>query len=207
MRSDRYAGRLAGFMFLFLIAAVLASSILSRGVGGATENTFRVRLSVLLLIVGSISTLILAAMLYAITKHQDKNLAILALLCRAVEAALYVTGIMSLLALLSLSKGTALGDLVSNLRLWGTNVGAIFFAVGSTLYSYLLFKARSVPVPLAGLGVVASLILVVGVPLQTAAGRSIYDGAFAAIWIPIAIFEISTGFWLLIKGAKVPEAG
>jgi hypothetical protein len=32
MRSDRYAARLAGFMFLFVIAPVIASSILIRGV-------------------------------------------------------------------------------------------------------------------------------------------------------------------------------
>lgn len=87
MRSDRYAARLAGFVFLFLIATVITSSILIGGVEddeisetlrNISEDELRVRLGVVLLIVGGISTLVLAAMLYAVTKHEDKNLAILA---------------------------------------------------------------------------------------------------------------------------------
>jgi hypothetical protein len=226
MRSDQYAARLAGFMFLFLIATVLASSILLSGVEASeiadtfrniSQNSLSVRLSILLLIVSSISTLILATMLYIVTKRQDENLAILALLCRVTEAALYAMGITSTLALLFLSEGIAtasenelasarvLGELVSSVENLSTNIGAIFFAVGSTLYSYLFFKARSIPAPLAGLGLVASLMLVIGVPLQTAAGHSTVAGVSAAIWIPMFIFEISTGLWLLIKGAKMPQ--
>jgi hypothetical protein len=226
MKSDQYAARLAGFMFLFLIATVLASSFLLSGVEepeisntfrNISQDIFRIRLSTYLLIVSSISTLILATMLYIITKRQDENLAILALLCRATEAALYAMGITSVFALLFLSEGIAtasenelasarvLGELVSSVENLSTNIGAIFFAVGSTLYSYLFFKARSIPAPLAGLGLVASLMLVVGVPLQTAAGHSTVAGASAAIWIPMFVFEISTGSWLLIKGAKMPH--
>lgn len=133
------------------------------------------------------------------------------------EAGLYAVGITSALALLSLSDGSstaspeeltadyALGDFVSNVDSWAINIGAIFFAVGSTLYAYLFFKARSIPVVLAVLGLVASLILVVGVPLQTAAGRDTAEGASAVIWIPMIVFEITTGLWLLIKGAKATE--
>jgi Domain of unknown function (DUF4386) len=153
----------------------------------------------LTLIVSSISTFILAAMLYAVTKHQDQNLAILALSFRAAEAALYAIGITSVLT------SHAIGDLVSNAWSLTTNIGAIFFAVGSALYSYLFFKARSIPVPLSLAGLVASLTLIVGVPLQTAAGHSTVDGASAAIWVPMFIFEISMGLWLLIKGAEIPE--
>ena len=220
MRSDRYAARLAGFLFLFLIATVGVSSALLGSVEGdnisetlrnVSEDEFSVRVSVVLLIVAGISTLMLAAMLYAITKHVDRNLAVLALACRAVEAGLYAVAITSALTLLSLSEGTptsaelALGDFAMNLDSWETNIGAIFFAVGSTLYSSLLLRARSIPVVLAALGLVASLILVVGVPIQTAASRDTVDGAGIVIWIPMIVFEISTGVWLAIKGARAPE--
>jgi len=201
-----------------LVSGVEGNDEISDALSNISESTLSVRLGVLTLIVSSISTFILAAMLYAITKHQDKNLAILALSCRAAEAALYAVGITSVLTLLSLSEGTAsasgnelssaqaIGDFVSNAWSLSTNIGAIFFAVGSALYSYLFFKARSIPVLLSLLGLVASLILVVGVPLQTAASRSTVDGASGAIWIPMIIFELSTGLWLLIKGAEVPES-
>jgi hypothetical protein len=90
-------------------------------------------------------------------------------------------------------------------RSWGAGVGASFFAVGSLLYSYLFLKARSIPVALSVLGAIASLILIVGVPLQTAGGQATSEGAAIVIWIPMLIFEISTGLWLLVKGAKAPD--
>lgn len=227
MSSHRYAARLAGFMFLFLIATNLVSAMLLIGVGAPneipdtlrniSENSLSARVSILLQIVSSISTFVLASMLYAITKYQDSNLAILALSCRASEAALYSVGIFTTLALLAMSQGYpsasanelasthALGDLVVNVWSMSTNIGAIFFAVGSTVYSYLFFRARSIPALLSLVGLVASLTLVVGVPIQTAAGQSTIAGISAIIWVPMFIFEISTGLWLLTKGAKLPE--
>jgi hypothetical protein len=163
--------------------------------------------------VAAISTLVLAAMLYAVTKSEDRNLAMLALSCRAVEAALYAAGITEALTLLSLSEGDgeesalALGVFVTDVDAWSTNIGASFFAVGSALYAYLFFKARSIPMALAVLGLLASLILVVGVPLQTAAGHTTTEGASAAIWLPMIVFELATGLWLLIKGAEPSAAG
>jgi hypothetical protein len=222
MRSDRYAARLAGFMFLFVMATVGATTITVRGVEEdeisatlrqVSESEFAVRAGVVLLIVAAISTLILAAMLYAVTKREDRNLAILALSCRAVEAALYAAGITEALTLLSLSEGggeesaLALGVFVTDVDAWSTNIGASFFAVGSTLYAYLFFRARSIPIALAVLGLLASLILVVGVPLQTAAGQTTTEGASAAIWVPMIVFELSAGFWLLDTGAEPTAAG
>jgi hypothetical protein len=114
-----------------------------------------------------------------------------------------------MLILLSLSeRPTAvrleLGSVVANVASLSTNVGAIFFAAGSTLFAYLLLKARSIPVPLAGIGVVASLLLVVGVPLETAAGRVTAEGTSIFLWLPMFVFEIGTGLWLLVKGARIP---
>ncbi len=221
MGSNRYAARLAGGMFLLVIAAVLVSSMFQGGgispsddIAGTlrsiADNAVGFRLSIVSLAIASIGTLVLASMLYALTKRRDENLAILALACRAVEAALYAIGILSVLILLSLSdEPTAgeqeLGAVVVDVASLSTNVGAIFFAVGSTVFAYLLLRARSVPVPFAALGVVASLILVIGVPLETAAGRTTADGASIILWLPMFVFEIATGVWLLVKGVRTPD--
>jgi hypothetical protein len=220
--SDRYAPRVAGFAFLFLIATILASGVVGGGVrtthgvsetlASVAENAARVRLGLVLTLVASITTLVLAAMLYAMVVRQDRNLAILALSCRAVEAGLYAVGMLTTLALLSLSQHSAqdassaraLVDVLWDVPPMSTNIGSTFFAAGSTLYCYLLLKARVIPVPLAVIGVVGSLLILVGVPVQTAVGNQTFTGASAAIWIPIAVFEISTGGWLLFKGAAVP---
>jgi hypothetical protein len=40
------------------------------------------------------------------------------------------------------------------------------FPVGSTLFSYLFLRACSIPVPLALLGVFASVLLVIALPVE-----------------------------------------
>ena len=61
-----------------------------------------------------------------------------------------------------------------------------------------LLRGRMIPVPLAWLGVVASILIVVGLPLQLA---GVLHGAVTQLmWLPMAAFEIPLGFWLLIKG-------
>ena len=77
-------------------------------------------------------------------------------------------------------------------------VTATFFAVGSTLFSYLLLRGRMIPIALAWLGVVASVLLVIGLPLQAAGFLS---GPIAKImWLPMLAFEVPLGLWFITKG-------
>ena len=117
----------------------------------------------------SLSALVLGVTLYAITREEDADIAMLALTCRVVEAM--------------------------------PGEGAFFFAVGSTLFSWLLLRGRMIPVALAWLGVLASVLLVVLLPLQIA---DVLPGAVIQyMWLPMAAFEIPLGLWLIIKGAAV----
>ena len=97
---------------------------------------------------------------------------------------------------------TALGGLLLEVRGWNTTISATLFAVGSTLFSWLLLRGRLIPVPLAWLGIVASVLLVVGLPLQLV---EVLDGTIVQVmWLPMAAFEIPLAFWLLIKGVRSP---
>jgi hypothetical protein len=81
-------------------------------------------------------------------------------------------------------------------------VTATFFAVGSTLFSYLLLRGRMIPIPLAWVGLVASVLLVIGLPLQAAGFLS---GPITMImWLPMLTFELPLGLWLIIKGVATP---
>jgi hypothetical protein len=85
----------------------------------------------------------------------------------------------------------------------GGGGGPIVFAVGSTLFSYLFLRAHSIPVPLAWLGVVTSLLFFAGVSVQEV---GFFRGpATYFIWIPLAVFEVTLGLWLLVKGVA-PQA-
>jgi Domain of unknown function (DUF4386) len=75
---------------------------------------------------------------------------------------------------------------------------ATFFAVGSALFSYLLSRGRMIPIPLAWLGVIASVLLVVCLPLQLA---GFLRGPIASfMWLPMLAVEVPLALWLLIKG-------
>ena len=86
--------------------------------------------------------------------------------------------------------------------------GEIYFAVGSTLFSWLLLRGRMIPVALAWLGVIASAMLVVLIPLQLA---GLFGGARAwsspvtwAVWLPLLVFELTLAAWLIVKGVAAP---
>ena len=76
------------------------------------------------------------------------------------------------------------------------------FALGSTIYCYLFLRGRSIPRPLAWLGVVASALLLVVVPLQLA---GFIDPSVSSIWIPMLLFEVVLAVWLLVKGVAHPS--
>ena len=161
--------RVAGFAFLIYIAA----GITSMSLAGQSQMTDVLSLSM------SFSALVLGVTLYALTCDQGPALAMMALVCRVLEA-------------------VPVGE------------PAIFFAVGSTIFSWLLLRGRMIPVLLAWLGVVASALLVVVLPLQVAGllgGPMSWSSSVAwLVWLPMLGFEIVFALWLLIKGVAMPSS-
>jgi uncharacterized protein DUF4386 len=128
----------------------------------------------------SFSALALGVTLYALTRDQGPALAMFAMTCRLVEAVPTETG----------------------------ETNAIFFAVGSTIFCWLMLRGRMIPAVLAWLGVVASALLVVILPLQLA---RLFGGPMAwsdsitwIVWLPMLVFEVVLSLWLLIKGVATP---
>ena len=210
--------RLAGATFLLYIATAAGASLLfsraARGEGIAAQlasiakHTTLVRLSILLVLLTFVVAVSLAVALYGLTRDEDRDLAVLALSCRVAESALgaFPVGVVGMLWLATDGAVTgadpavvnALAALLLKVGAWKTLVGATCFAVGSTLFSYLFLRARSIPAPLAWLGVAGSLLLVVGLPLRLAGllgGPAVY-----LMWIPVAVFEVTLAVWLLTKG-------
>jgi hypothetical protein len=150
---------------------------------------------------------VLAVTFWALTRDQDPDLAMLGLTGRLGEGVLGAAGIPQTLGLLGLATAgganapdpAAAHALAAHLLTDGVAVSALFFAVGSLAFSWLLLRGRMIPVPLAWLGVVASVLLVVLLPLD-AAGFVGGPVVAAVMWVPMAAFEIPLGLWLLIKG-------
>jgi hypothetical protein len=213
--------RIAGFTFLFYIAVAFPSMVLfdraTRGAGiaaklaGLAQHATDVHVAVVLSLAGCFSALVLAVTLYAITRDEDRDLAMLGLTCRLAEGVTGAVSIPATLGLLWLATATganapdpAPAQALAAFLLRPTPLdGATFFAVGSTLFSWLLLRGRMIPVALAWLGVGASVLLVVGLPLQLAG--VLHGPVTQLIWLPMAAFEIPLGLWLLIKGVATPE--
>jgi hypothetical protein len=215
------SARVAGFTCLLYVAAgashefLIGRATAGEGTGETLArvagHAMDVRLSILLTLLESFSALVLAVTLYSLTRDEDQELALLALVCRAVEGVIGAIAIPKDLGLLWLANaraGAAAPDdatahaLGAFFLMPGGPVGAVFFAVGSTLFSYLLLRGRLVPAPLAGFGVFASVLLAVGLPLQLA---GFLTGPLAGLlWLPAFVYAPALGLWLLIRGVATP---
>ncbi len=217
--------RLAGLTFLFYIAFGISGMILysratsAEGVAAKlariADHATDVRVVILLSLLGCFAAIVLGVALYGITRDENHELAVLALVCRICEGVFGASNLPKMLGLLWLATAGAgagapdvettntLGTLLL-MPVPSALIGAIFFAVGSMIFSLLMLRGRMIPVSLAWLGVFASVVLVVCLPLQMA---GFLTGAMTGyMWIPMLAFEVPLGLWLLIKGVATTPA-
>ena len=212
--------RIAGVSFLAYIAAgITTMSLHARATAGPdiasrlssiVQHSDALRYSVLLGMVQAFCALTLAVTLYAITRDEDRDLAALAMACRVAEGVLGALAIPETLALLWLAtaSGTGAPDpgaarmLAAYLMRGSATFSATFFAVGSTLFAWLLLRGRTIPAVLGWIGVFASVLLVISLPLQLAG--FLHGPLTQWIWLPMFLFEVPLGLWFLVKGVKTP---
>jgi hypothetical protein len=214
--------RIAGFTFLSYIATYLSGMFLFPQAGGGTiiarlgnisQHVLQMRLVLLCELMEAVCAIVLAVTLYSITKDEDEELALLGLLFRFGEG-LMIGAFACRSTLQSLWLAT-LGSSASQnpttvetlgaylLKAPDGGIAAIFFVLGSTIFSFLLLRGRKIPVLLAGLGVGASVLLAVALPLQLAG--LLRESVVSVLWIPMLLFEIPLGIWLVIKGVPPPK--
>jgi uncharacterized protein DUF4386 len=226
--SQRKAAKVAGILYLFTILAanfvefyvrrrviVPADALRTATNIAQHEQLFRLGITTDLIMLTASVTLVAA--LYVILKPVSRSLALLAMLWSLVEcciaaatagidfaAVLSLTGSNSLPAL-NTEQLQALARLLISLDAGANRAAALFFGLGSTLFCYLWFKSRYIPRLLAALGILASLVPTL-VPLSTILFSSLADAPLRRVrsGIPIAIFEVIVGLWLLIKGIDAP---
>lgn len=217
--------RLAGTAFLLYIVVGISSMFLfSKATGGAegtaaklasiVQNATLLRVNLLLALLMSMCAVVLGVTLYALTREEDRDLALIAMCCRAIEGALAaasISGTMQLLALATATTAAASGAdaaalnaqaaLMLNRGAWTGSATVMCFVIGSTIFSYLFLRARTIPVWLAWLGLLASFLLLIAVPVGLVAAINIPF----LLWIPMLVFEVVFALWLIIKGVAAPR--
>ena len=155
--------------------------------------------------------------LYVVLKRVDQNLALFAAVLRLVETVIGVVATLESFDALRFLSGA------ENLQVFrpdqlqvlartpiaafgaGVNVSFVFLGLGSAVFGYLWVKSGYVPQWLAVLGVFGSLLLAAG-SLAIIIFPRIADWAEPAYMAPMGIFELTMGFWLVIRGLRSPAA-
>ena len=220
--TRRTNARIAGLTFLLYVAVAFPAMVLSaRATGGESsaapllsiaQHTTEMRITIVLELLSGFCALVLAVTLYGITRDEDRELAMLGFACRIGEglAGAFPLTTLGLLWLATNAgpnapdpaSANALAAYLLKVGTWQTISASLLFAMGSTVFAYLLLRGRMVPVALAWLGVLGSALLVVILPLQLA---GFISGLITQlVWIPVALFELTLAPWLLIKGVAGP---
>jgi hypothetical protein len=175
----------------------------------ASETLYRIGL--VLGLIGTLSTILLAVGLYVALRPIDGNLAIAALVFRLAESAIggvvIVFGFLTLQIYLEAVRAGApgasrlgeLSGLVSGASVVGTNVSVVFFGVGSTLFFYLLVRSAYIPRVLAMWGFIGSIVCFVAflASLVIPQSTELLTGMGG---LPVGLAEPVVGAWLLIRG-------
>jgi hypothetical protein len=225
-QEQRTAARVAGFMYLFLGAlAAFAEFYVRSGIlvyGDAAQTAHNIiaserlfRIGIASDLIGGASNAILAVAFYTMLKQVSSSLALLAAFWRLGEAVILGHMTLNGMTVLSILNRSALSGVFSPGQLQalaslliGTqgdefSIGLVYYSLGSTLFCYLLLKSQYVPRILAWWGLVSSFgALISTMAIIVFPGA---DGIAPGCYAPVGIFEIVTGFWLLVAGIRIPR--
>lgn len=225
--AQRAAATIIGVIYPIQMATGIFGEVFARGqliVRGDANKTAQnivegerlFRLSIAGDLVTYILVMILTWALYVLLRPVNRYLALLAAFFRLSElAVLCIATVNSLVVLRLLSGADYLktfepGQLHSVVMLAYTaqglamSVGFILLGLGSAIFAWLLVKSDYVPKALAALGVFSSLLLAGGT-----LAIIVFPGLGAmgmAYMIPMGVYEVGLGLWLLIKGVRTPTA-
>jgi hypothetical protein len=225
--SQSQAARVAGLSYLLALPPAIFAEFYVRArlvVSGnavltaqhivAHERLFRLGIASNLSVFAIDIALITA--LYLVLKPVHERLALLALGWGLIETAILVGVTLSDFDVLRILSGAdylhpfaadqvaALARLSVGAHDSGYLVGLVFAGLRSTTFCSLWFRSRLIPRALAVWGILASFLMgacaiafIVFPNLAHVVGAEIYGG-------PIFLFELSMGFWLLLKRLRPP---
>lgn len=222
---QRLAAKAAGLFYLIQMATgvfgqYVRDQLIVRGDATKTaQNIIGAERLFRLSIAGDLITYILVIgliwALYILLRPVNKNLALLGVLFRLAENAILCVATVNSLVVLRLLSGAdylttfpasqlhSLATLALSAQGLAMSVGFILLGLGSTVFAYLLLKSRYVPKALAIFGIFSSLVLAV-----VTLGITVFPalaGLGLIYMLPMGIYEVGLGLWLLFKGIAVPN--
>jgi hypothetical protein len=221
MDTNKNTPRLLGATFLIVVLTSLTGGLLLStvvGSGNISEILINIankitlmRMSILIDLVTSVGVIVLATLLYIVLNNQNKPMALVAYglwLGEAFSIALSKTAAFALIPLSldfvkagtpELSYYQTMGDFLyyGVVGIQGQTMHMFFYCLGGILWYYLFYKSKYIPRAISLWGLIAVSVALVGIVLK------FFDFDVPIIaYLPILPFEITIGFWLLIKGVQ-----
>jgi len=227
--SQHYAAKVAGVMFLFsfIVPALNWTFVQSKFIVAenvittannimANELLFRIGITIELIM--SVGLVVLALTLYIILKPVNKNLALLALFLKLVEATIVSAIVLVSFIALQILNGEvyltgftpeqlqAPVGILLNKHTVLYSIPMVFLGLDMMVFSYLFCKSKYIPKTLACFGIISfALIFIHSLIYILAPEYAAMPINQAIFWAPSGLFEIIIGIWLLVKGLKVNQ--
>ncbi len=217
MTSDKKIVRLVGILFLVqMIAAVLSYSVILDPILYGSQDfltnlpvhSFWVTISVFLDLTCGLAVFGIAILLYPILKRHNERIALWYVGLRLSELFLFAISGVLLLTLLSMSLNfegvdpndessyNILAKYLLNARGSTQDISLILYSFGTSMFYYLLYRAKLVPRFISIWGLIAVGLLFVEIT------SNIFRESLGGIIImmPLGLNELFLGIWLIIKG-------
>jgi hypothetical protein len=174
-----------------------------------SDNLSLFRLSILAELANSSAIIILAVLLYVVLSKHNRIIALVALGWWLAEAITLAVSKFGALALIPVSQDfvdagasapaylQTLGEfLYDGLDRQGYTMHMLFYCIGGIVWYYLFFASRYIPRPIALLGLIAASVGLVGTAFD------FFGDVPIAVFLPIGVFELIVGAWLMARGIR-----
>lgn len=214
--------RASGIFYLITFASSIPALLLigpaineSDYITGAGQDN-RVLVGSLLDFVNAITAVGSAVAIYPVLKRLNQSVALGFVMSRMVEAAVIMTGVVSLMAVVTLRQDLAgsdveglgvTGQALVAVRDWtflfGPGVMPVFNAL---LFATLLYRSGWVPRWIPTLGLIGAPLLFTATLLSVFGVGTPAEGPALLAAMPIAVWELSIGFYMTFRGFRAqPE--
>jgi hypothetical protein len=160
-----------------------------------------------------------AVAVFPVLKRHNESLALGFVTTRLIEAAVIMTGVVGLLAVVTLRHdvaGTAgadpatlttVGQAIVAVRDWTFLFGPGFMpCFNAVLFGTLLLRSRLVPRLIPAIGLIGAPLLLAA-NIATVFGHNEQTSGLSMLaTVPIALWELSIGIWMIIKGFRPAPA-
>jgi Domain of unknown function (DUF4386) len=220
MNTHRQAATIVGVLFILATVSAMMGLLFYQPIltgpdyfMNGVEQKNQVVLGALMELVLVVTAIGTAIGLFPVLRPYGERIALGHLFFRFLEAVVITIGIVAILSLLTLSQAfvaavapnasayDAAGTLLRSVYKWTSMLGPLFFlGINTFMYSYLLYKSKLVPRPLAVLGLTGAT-LVFGYAMLVMFGVAVQGSApFVILALPIAAYEMILAGWLIVKG-------